>query len=129
MKTSNKMFLVGMIGVLLTFGFVFASCSQVFDGKETWSDKAIKLTLKSKSYKVEYDGKTYEGDASKTSSSGKSVYVWKSGGSGGVIVEKKKATAFSYIGNGISITAVNGLSRSVENGEISLDDIELIIEE
>ena len=118
---------MGIISVVLAFGFVLASCSQVFEGEDDLSKKAIKLTLKSKSYEIEYDGKTYSGDAEKNKASGITTYSWTSGGTGGVIVEKKKATFFSYLGNGIAIVAVDNLSRSIENGEISLDDIELII--
>ena len=130
MKTTSKVFLVGMIGMVLAFGFVLASCKQVFEGEELLGTKAITLTLKSKSYEIEYDGKTYSGDASKTSAGGIDTYVWKSGGTGGVVVQDKKATLFSYSnGSGVSIVAASMTKRSVASGEISLDDIELIIEE
>ena len=129
MKTTNKVFLLGMISVLLTFGFVLASCSQVFEGKEglLGSGKTITLTLKSSSYEIKYDGKTYKGDAEKASASGIDTYVWKSGGTGGVIVQDKKATFFSYTDGTVSIVSINSLKRSLESGEIYLDDIELII--
>ena len=129
MKTTNKVFFAGMISVVLAFGFVLASCSQVFEGKDDLSGKAIKLKLTSSSYEITFDGKTYKGDATKASASGIDTYVWTSGGTGGVVVQDKKATAFSYSGSGVIITANELTKRSVASGEISLDDIELIIEE
>ena len=133
MKTTNKVFLVGMISVLLAFGFVLASCSQVFEGKDDLSGKAIKLTLKSKSYEIEYDGKTYSGDAKKTSTRLLGVkfedWTWTSGGTGGIYLIGGEVTSFSYTGNGIDIYSTDLKKRSLADGEISLDDIELIIEE
>ena len=130
MKTTNKVFLVGMISVVLAFGFVFTSCSQVFEGTDDVSGKPITLKLKSSSYEIKFDGKTFSGDATKISLFGIDTYSWTSGGTGSVVVQNKKATAFTYSGNGVTITAFNNLSRSViADGEISLDDIELIIEE
>ncbi|MCL2139629.1 MAG: hypothetical protein FWH41_08905 [Treponema sp.] len=131
MKTTNKVFLVGMIGVLLAFGFFLASCKNVFEGKDDTTGKKITLTLKSKSYEIKYDGKTYSGDASVTKSGKTKVYVWTSGGIGGCIVDGKNVTAFSFGSSDLSvaITAMNNLKKSLASGEIYLDDIELIIEE
>ena len=142
MKTTNKVFLAGMLIVVVAFVFVLGSCKLVFEGDAvgTTSDssglpsvttKAVKLTLTSKSYEIEFDGKTYSGDAEKTKSGKAAAYTWTSGGTGGVVVDKKTALAFSYINvsKGVSIIAGTLSKKSIDGDEISLDDIELIIEE
>jgi hypothetical protein len=126
MKKGNLF--LGMLAMVLAFGFVLASRSQVFEG-ETATAKAVKLTLKSSSYEIEYEGKTYSGDAKKVSALGIDTYTWTSGGTGGVVVADKKATVFSFSNGDVSIGALELTKRSVANGEISLDDIELILEE
>jgi hypothetical protein len=128
----KKLLLVGMISVALAFGFVLVSCTQVFEGDETvisGTAKLVTLTLTPSTYDIKYDGKTYNGSCAKTSFLGIDNYEWTSGGTGGVIVLGKEATFFSYRSDdkSVSIVADSLKSKSVVSGEISPDDIELII--
>jgi len=128
MKTTKKVFLAGMISAVLAFGFVLVSCSQVFSGTDVIYGKAVKLKLKKSSYSLEYDGKTYKGSATKTSIGGVDFYALTGDVTGIVTVADKKLADIAVTTNdGKWISA--DLSRSIEGGGISLDDIELIIEE
>jgi hypothetical protein len=127
MKITNKVFLVGMISVVLAFGFVFASCSQVFEGTALLTNKTVKLTLTSNSYKIEYDGATYSGDATKFSAGRVDEYTFTSGGTGKAVVTDKKIATLAYTNGTVSIGVTSMSKKSVVSGEISLDDIELII--
>jgi len=139
MKTTNKVFLVGMISAVLAFGFVLASCKQVYEGDSgslsTSGKKAVTLTLKSTSYSIEYNGKTYSGSAKKEKLSvlGVTYEEWEftSGGEGYAEVFDKKLADFEYESDDgqVYIYAYNLEKKSLASGEISLDDIELIIEE
>jgi len=119
-----------LVVALLGFVFILASCSQVFTGDDILG-KAIKLTLTSKSYEIEYEGKTYKGDAEKASLGGIDTYIFTSGGTGSCVVADKKVTAFNYTSTDLSVMIISltGLSRSLEDGEVYIDYIELIIEE
>jgi len=125
------MFLAGMISVLLVFGFVFSSCSQVFEGEDLQVGGTIKLTLKSSTYEVEHKNKLVKGNLTKTTVGIRDVYSFTSNGTGYAWVENNKVVAFFFSGGGLYLTALNMTKKSLINGEtvISLDDIELIIEE
>ena len=131
MKVTKKMVFWGMIGLVLVFGFVLASCSNVFMGNVDSPDptKTVKVTLKSKSYKVEYNGKTYSGNSTKISLLGIDSYTFTSGcTSGAASVYNKKLTTFAFLGSdGVGIIATDLPKKNVAAGEVYLDEIELII--
>jgi hypothetical protein len=127
MKTTKRGVLFGMVGMMLVMGLVLAGCKQTYEVADMGTGKTATITLKKSSYKLEYDGHTAEGDATREKSGSTKGWVWTDGGMGGAVVDSKKLITLTHASNdgtwGIIWTGSQS-KKSIDGDDV---DVELIL--
>ncbi|GHV56467.1 hypothetical protein AGMMS49579_21060 [Spirochaetia bacterium] len=121
---------MGLAGIALVMGLVLAACELKYEITPTSANGTGKatITLTDKTYKVEYNGKTADGDCKKTTSGTTSTYEDLPGF--GATVKDGKLTVLAVNKGGIIIGWTGSESKKsvdCEENTIDFDDIELII--
>ncbi|GHV73314.1 hypothetical protein AGMMS49940_06160 [Spirochaetia bacterium] len=139
--TKSKVFLFGMVIVVMAVGLAFVGCKKVFEGDEPGYlsgeevTKKLTVTLSKKKWEVKWGDKSADGSINKYEKEGNDKgYWWTDNGTGSAIVNKNKTLDyFSHTSKDGTwwVTSYGGnlKKKSVEGDEnvISLDDVELII--
>ncbi|GMO36681.1 MAG: hypothetical protein Ta2F_12660 [Termitinemataceae bacterium] len=131
MQNWNKMIMLGMTAMIISSVLVIGSCQKVFGGTTNDGSKnVLKLTLKNKSYKIEYQDEIYQGSCIKASINRENValqlYRFTSDGTGKAEVREKQVAQLDYTNGTITIHASDLEKRAVDSGG-NVYDVELIV--
>ncbi|GMO36324.1 MAG: hypothetical protein Ta2F_12230 [Termitinemataceae bacterium] len=138
-KKGSKVLMLGLIAAVLSFGLVVGSCKSEYDISDedlydySGPEHTATITLKSKSYKVEFNGHTAEGSCTKTKTKllGIKWVTYEDGSKFDATTQDKNLTSVRYDGDtwGFSWSGYPGASKKAVDSDGNEVDVKLIIED